>query len=87
MKSFLICHCCLYIDSLHSSSCFSRPHLFDYSDQLDKTPIDCCENAFSVAEQFLDVDRLLEPSGTNTAFIIDLFLTKSDINWLLIKEI
>lgn len=55
---------------LHWSSCFCRPHLFDYSDQLDRTPIDCCENAFSVAEQFLDVDRLLEPSGTNTAFII-----------------
>lgn len=39
-----------------------RPHLFDYSDQLDKTPSDCCEHAFSVAEQFLDVDRLLDPT-------------------------
>lgn len=42
---------------------FFRPHLFDYSDQLDKKPIDCCDHAFTVAEQFLDVDRLLEPSG------------------------
>lgn len=39
-----------------------RPHLFDYSDQLEKNPSDCCEHAFSVAEQFLDVDRLLDPS-------------------------
>ena len=76
----LICHSCPCIDSLHSFFWFCRPHLFDYSDQLDKTPIDCCENAFSVAEQFLDVDRLLEPSGTVTAFIICLFLIKSDIN-------
>lgn len=42
-----------------------RPHLFDYSDQLEKNPSDCCEHAFSVAEQFLDVDRLLDPSGTD----------------------
>lgn len=39
-----------------------RPHLFDYSDQLNKKPVDCCEHAFAVAEQFLDVDRLLEPA-------------------------
>lgn len=38
-----------------------RPHLFDYSDQLDKKPVDCCEHAFAIAEQFLDVDRLLDP--------------------------
>lgn len=91
LKLFLICHCCLCIDSLHSDSLhsfvwFHRPHLFDYSDQLDKTPVDCCENAFSVAEQFLDVDRLLEPSGTVTAFIICLFLIKLDINFSLTNK-
>lgn len=42
---------------------FCRPHLFDYSDQLDKKPVDCCEHAFAVAEQFLDVDRLLDAEG------------------------
>lgn len=45
----------------HSLSC--RPHLFDYSDQLEKKAAECCEHAFAVAEQFLDVDRLLDPEG------------------------
>ncbi|KAK2570584.1 Dystrophin [Acropora cervicornis] len=38
-----------------------RPHLFDYSDQLEKKPVECCEHAFTVAEQYLDVERLLDP--------------------------
>ena len=25
--------------------------------------MDCCEHAFAIAEQFLDVDRLLDPEG------------------------
>ena len=52
----------LSLDLKHSA-CFCRPHLFDYSDQLDMKPVDCCEHAFAVAEQFLDVDRLLDPAG------------------------
>ncbi|XP_015764873.1 PREDICTED: dystrophin-like [Acropora digitifera] len=40
-----------------------RPHLFDYSDQLEKKSVECCEHAFTVAEQYLDVERLLDPEG------------------------
>lgn len=57
INGFISLKYCLFSD------CVCRPHLFDYSDQLNKKPVDCCEHAFAVAEQFLDVDRLLEPAG------------------------
>ena len=50
-------------DGTNNNPFCCRPHLFYYSDLLDKKPADCCEHAFSIAEQFLDVDRLLDPAG------------------------